>query len=88
MKCAFDMSSLSFLSHFVERDGVRLLEANIGSIKTFPVHINSTELKSFFGREMSSLNQDFCRNIYGPLNSNFEEQKIEGSGGMTEAFEV
>ena len=48
-KCKFLVSSVEYLGHVIDADGLHLSESKVRAIKEAPCPTNVTELRSFFG---------------------------------------
>jgi hypothetical protein len=48
-KCHFHQLSVTFLGHIVSGDGIKMDPAKLRSIKTFPVPVNVSQVRSFLG---------------------------------------
>ena len=62
-KCLFFQSSVRYLGHVIDKDGIRPSEEKIKAIQDMPIPTNQAELRSFLGM-VTYFSQFFPRLLY------------------------
>ena len=60
-KCAFAKSEVTYLGRIISKEGIKVDPAKIEAVKSFPLHHNQHDVRSFFG--IGKLLSKICKRL-------------------------